>query len=142
MIRIEDSAWTIMLEHAIQAYPRECCGILLGREDEVGQREVSVAVPCVNAYSGDQSDRFLIDPRDQIAADRRARNEGLDVLGFFHSHPDHAVYFSATDLKNSWPWYSNLVLSIQGGTFSGAGAFRVDDAQSVATPERLSLPSA
>jgi len=73
MIRIEDSAWKVMLEHAIRAYPGECCGILLGQEDEGGQRTVSIAVPSRNAYQGDQSDRFLIDPRDQIAADRRAR---------------------------------------------------------------------
>jgi proteasome lid subunit RPN8/RPN11 len=140
MIRIDDPAWKTMLAHAIQAYPRECCGIILGREADGGHREVSAAVPCVNAYEGDQSDRFLIDPKDQIAADRRARNEGIDVLGFFHSHPDHDVYFSETDLKNSWPWYSNIVLSIREGRLAGAGAFRADDAQTVATPEELIHP--
>jgi len=142
MIKIEEPAWRVMLEHAIQAYPRECCGILLGREDLLGGRAVVAAVACGNAYDGDQSDRFLIDPHDQIAADRRARSEGLDVLGFFHSHPDHPVYFSETDLKNSWPWYSNVVMSIQKGVFSGAGAFRADEAQNIATPEELSHPSA
>jgi len=140
MIRIEDSAWKVMLEHAIQAYPGECCGILLGQEDEGGQRTVSIAVPSRNAYQGDQSDRFLIDPLDQIAADRRARGESLDVLGFFHSHPDHGLYFSETDLKNSWPWYSNIVLSVRKGEFSEAGAFRVDEAQTLATREELIHP--
>ena len=140
MIRIEDSAWKVMLEHAIQAYPGECCGILLGQEDQKGWRAVSVAVPCRNAYEGDRSDRFLIDPRDQIAADRRARAESLEVLGFFHSHPDHGLYFSQTDLENSWPWYSNIVLSIRKGEFSEAGAFRADEAQTLATCEDLIHP--
>jgi len=140
MIRIEDPAWKVMLAHAIQAYPGECCGILLGQEDEGGQRTVSIAVPSRNAYQGDQSDRFLIDPLDQIAADRRARGESLDVLGFFHSHPDHGLYFSETDLKNSWPWYSNIVLSVRKGEFSEAGAFRVDEAQTLATREELIHP--
>lgn len=141
MIRIEDGAWRVMVEHARQAYPRECCGILLGRDDGDGQRVVSIAMACENAYEGEQADRFLIDPRDQIAADRRARGEGLDVVGFFHSHPDHGVYFSATDLKNSWPWYSNIVISIQQGEFAGAGAFRADEAQSAASPEELVIPA-
>ena len=140
MIRIEDSAWKVMLEHAIGAYPRECCGILLGLEDQSGQRAVSIALPCRNAYQGDQSDRFLIDPHDQLAAIRRARGESLDVLGFFHSHPDHALYFSASDLENSWPWYSNIVVSIRNGEFSEAGAFRADEARTLATCEELIHP--
>jgi proteasome lid subunit RPN8/RPN11 len=140
MIRIEQPAWGVMLEHATRAYPRECCGILLGVETAEGEREVTVAIPCRNAYDGDQSDRFLIDPEDQFTADRRARADGLDVLGFFHSHPDHGMYFSQTDLKNSWPWYSNIVISIRKGEFDTAGAFRADEGQTAATPEELVHP--
>jgi proteasome lid subunit RPN8/RPN11 len=130
-----------MLEHAIQAYPHECCGILLGRADHSGQRVVSIAVPCRNAWQGEQSERFLIDPRDQLAAARRARNENLDVLGFFHSHPDYRVSFSEHDLKNSWPGYSNIVLSIEKGEFQAAAAFRADAAQTLATREELIHPT-
>ena len=63
MIRIEEAAWQVMLDHARQAYPRECCGMLLGVEQADGERVVSSAFPGRNAYEGDQSDRFLIDPR-------------------------------------------------------------------------------
>jgi proteasome lid subunit RPN8/RPN11 len=101
---------------------------------------VSIVVPSRNAYQGDQSDRFLINPQDQLAAARRARGESLAVLRFFHSHPDHGLYFSEIDLKNSWPWYSNIVLSIQPGQFSAAGAFRADEAQTVAAREQLIHP--
>lgn len=140
MIRIEEPAWKVMLAHAIQAYPRECCGILLGHENQSGRRVVSIAVPCRNAYDSDQSDRFLIDPRDQLAAERRARAESLDVLGCFHSHPDHGVCFSENDLKNSWPSYSNIVLCIQQGQFHSAGAFRANEARTLATREELVHP--
>ena len=140
MIRIEEQAWQAMLAHAVETYPRECCGVLLGQESETEGRTVTEARACRNAYEGDQSDRFLIDPRDQLAAERKARTEGLDVLGYFHSHPDHGMYFSATDLKNSWPWYSNIVLSIRKGVFEEAGAFRANDDQTLATPEELVHP--
>ncbi len=142
MIRIEAGAWAVMLEHAYSAYPRECCGILLGAENPGGERVVSAAFPCRNAYEGDQSDRFQIDPRDQVRANLKCRAEDIDIIGFFHSHPDCDAYFSATDLKNSWPWYSNIVLSIRQGAFAGAGSFRANDDQSQSETEELTYPSA
>jgi len=142
MIRIEAGAWGVMLEHAYNAYPRECCGILLGIENAGGERVVSAAFPCRNAYDGDQSDRFQIDPRDQVRANLKYRSEAIDILGFFHSHPDCDAYFSATDLKNSWPWYSNVVLSIRHGAIAGAAAFRANEDQSQSEPEELLYPSA
>ncbi len=140
MIRIEEMAWQVMLSHARNAYPKECCGILLGAEREGGERLVTSAFACRNAYEGDQSDRFLIDPRDQVRANLRCRAENIDIIGFFHSHPDCDAYFSATDLKNSWPWYSNVVLSIRGRELAEAKAFRANEDQSQSEPEELVYP--
>jgi len=142
MIRIEELAWQVMLDHAYTAYPRECCGILLGVEQADGERVVTSAFPCRNTYEGDQSDRFQIDPRDQVRANLRSRSEDIDILGFFHSHPDCDAYFSATDLKNSWPWYSNVVLSIRHGEIAGAAAFQANEDQSHSEAEELLYPSA
>lgn len=136
MIRIEAEPLSVMTRHGEDCFPKECCGILLGRET-AGGRIVTHAVPCRNAYDGDQKDRFHIDPRDQLAADRKARQAGLSVLGFFHSHPDEESYFSATDLKHSWPWYSNVVMSVRAGKFTYAKSFIANDDQSAAEPEDL-----
>lgn len=139
MLKIDHEPWSAMLQHARSAYPKECCGILLGNLD--GEtRTVTAAVPCRNAYDGDQSDRFLIEPVDQLAAQKRARVDGLEVLGFFHSHPDCDAYFSATDLANSWPWYSNVVVSIVNGEFNRAACFRANDDQTASEPEELIHP--
>jgi proteasome lid subunit RPN8/RPN11 len=140
MIRIEEEAWRLMLDHARQAYPRECCGMMLGVEQADGERVVTSAFPSRNAYEGDQSDRFEIDPRDQVRANLKCRAEGIDIIGFFHSHPDCEAYFSATDLKNSWPWYSNVVMSIRHGEIAGAAAFRANEDQSHSDPEDLLYP--
>jgi proteasome lid subunit RPN8/RPN11 len=137
MIRINSDPWQAMLHHAHAAYPRECCGLLLGTLTGDDERVATVAIPCRNAYEGDQSDRFTIDPADQLAAQKRARAEDLEVLGFFHSHPDCDAYFSATDLANSWPWYSNVVLSVKDGQFSHAACFRANDDQTQSTEEQL-----
>jgi proteasome lid subunit RPN8/RPN11 len=138
MIRIEKEAWEAMLAHARQAYPKECCGIMLGFDGD--PRHVRLAIPCSNAYEGEQKDRFLIDARDQMLADRRARELGMDVLGFFHSHPDCDAYFSATDLKYSWPWYSNVVMSIQNGDFHHARSFIANTEQTGNQEEELIHP--
>lgn len=140
MIRAEPAAWQTMLKHALGGYPRECCGILLGREEPDGERVVTEAVACRNAYEGDQSDRFLIDPSDQLAAGRRACAAQLDVIGFFHSHPDKAAYWSDMDLQHSWPQYSNIVLSIVRGRFATAAAFRSDSTCASACQEELVYP--
>jgi len=136
MIRIEREAWRVMVDHALACFPKECCGIMIGAVDG-DTRTASQAVPCANVYEGDQKDRFQLDPNDQVAAERKARQLGLNVLGFFHSHPNEDAYFSATDLKNSWPWYSNVVVSIRDGRFSGAKSFIASEDQASAAPEEL-----
>lgn len=138
MIRIEPEPWQVMVAHARAAFPKECCGVMIGREDDNG-RLVTIALPCRNAYEGDQKDRFALDPRDLIAAERKAREAKQDVLGFFHSHPNEASYFSQTDLKNSAPGYSNIVISIRDGEFNEAKSFIADLEQTQATQEELSF---
>src|SRR6516165_4379874 len=114
MIRIAGEAWPAIERHLEAAYPNEGCGILLGTERD-GVREASVVIPCRNAYQGGQEDRFELDPLEQFAAEKRARELGLSVVAIFHSHPDCDAYFSSTDLRYSCPWYSNVVVSVQRG---------------------------
>lgn len=140
VIRIEAQPWATMLRHATDCYPRECCGIMLGTLSGDDDRLVTTALACRNAYEGDQSDRFELDPKDQLAAQRLAREQKLEVLGFFHSHPDCDSYFSATDLANSWPWYSNVVLSIRNGALHEAKAFRANETQTESKEEILTWP--
>ncbi len=139
MIEISPEAWDLMVNHAQKCYPNECCGILIGPESG-GKRLATIAVACRNAYEGEQKDRFLIDPRDQIAAERQSRELGAGVLGFFHSHPDEGAYFSQTDLKNHWPFYSNVVMSVRAGIFADAKCYRIDVDQTASEEEELSWP--
>jgi len=138
MIEIRKPAWDTVLDHLRAAYPKEGCGLLLGVEAN-GERVAHIAIPSANTYEGEQKDRFLLDPRTQLAAERQAREEGLDVLGIFHSHPDCDAYFSSTDIANTWSYYSNLVVSIRGREYAGAAVFRVDDERTQATREEFRI---
>ena len=136
MIKVEARPWADMVGHAERTYPNECCGAMLGRM-EAGAKLVVDAVALENAFAGSQGERYELRPEDLLAADKAARERGLDLIGIFHSHPDCDAYFSQTDLKNSCPWYSFVVLSIKGGKFDHANSFLPDVEQTKADPEEL-----
>ena len=136
MIEIESNPWVAMVVHAERTYPNECCGAMLGRING-DSKTVTEAVPLENAFAGEQGERYELRPEDLLAADKAARDRGLDLIGIFHSHPDCDAYFSQTDLKNSCPWYSFVVLSIKGGKFDHANSFLPDLDQTQADREEL-----
>ena len=116
-----------VVAHARDARPAECCGILLGRGEEIVE-----AVRCRNL--ADDPNRFLIDPNDHFAAQRRARAQGLDVIGFYHSHPHSAPAPSDTDLAEaSYPDSLYLIVSLRSET-PEARLFRLESARFVEMP--------
>jgi proteasome lid subunit RPN8/RPN11 len=137
MIRIEPAPWREMVEHAQATYPNECCGAMIGTLDGE-QKLVKTAVKLRNSFEGAQGARYELRPEDLLEADRAARAQGMDLIGIFHSHPDCDAYFSETDLKNSCPWYSFVVLSIKGGRFDHANSFLPNADQTAADKEELS----
>lgn len=139
MIKINSDAWDIMVAHAQSTFPDECCGVMVGTTDGEA-KHVTTAIAVENAYKGKQEDRYEIRPEDLLAADKNARARGLDLIGIFHSHPDCDAYFSKTDLENSCPWYSFVVLSIKGGKFDHANSFLPNADQTVAEKEELIWP--
>ncbi|HTQ54910.1 MAG TPA: M67 family metallopeptidase [Bryobacteraceae bacterium] len=136
MIRIAPDAWQQMVAHAQSVYPNECCGAMLGAVVD-GHKMVQVSLALENAYAGRQAARYELRPEDLLRADREARSRNLDLIGIYHSHPDCDAYFSETDLKNSCPWYSFVVLSIRRGEFDHAHSWLPDADQTKAEPEEL-----
>jgi proteasome lid subunit RPN8/RPN11 len=96
--------------HGREAYPHECCGAMLGREGIVGR-----AVPLPNTTEEGPRRRFLVRPVDYRAAEAAAADAGLDLLGFYHSHPDHPAKPSQYDLDHAWPSFSYVIVSVMGG---------------------------
>ncbi|SPF44194.1 Mov34/MPN/PAD-1 family protein [Candidatus Sulfopaludibacter sp. SbA4] len=136
MIRIEPEAWAGMVAHAREVYPNECCGAMIGSIDD-GAKMVRVAMRLENAFEGAQAARYELRPQDLLAADKAARERSMDLIGIYHSHPDCDAYFSATDLRNSCPWYSFVVLSIQKGDFHHANSWLPNAEQTEAAKEEL-----
>lgn len=139
MIRIEPDAWRVMADHARATYPDECCGAMIGSIDG-DAKLVSAAVPLRNAFAGEKARRYELRPEDLLEADREARRRGLDLIGIFHSHPDEDAYFSETDLKNSCPWYSFVVISVKRGEVDHANSFLPHPDQTSADKEKMEQP--
>jgi proteasome lid subunit RPN8/RPN11 len=136
MIRIESEPWAAMISHARQTYPNECCGAMLGSIDSA-DKTVRASLPLENAFDGVQAARYELRPQDLLAADRAAHERHMDLIGIYHSHPDCGAYFSKTDLQNSCPWYSFVVISIQNGEFHHANSWLPNSEQTEAIQEEL-----
>ena len=143
MILLPASVEAHMLEEARRGYPNEICGVLLGTPGE--PRTVAVAHAARNLNTERARDRYLLDPQDFLAADRRARAIGVEVIGFYHSHPDHPARPSETDRQHAapWPGYSHIVISVVGGTDCMLKSFvLVEESQQFVEEEVRVIPSA
>ena len=98
------------------AYPNECCGVLIGEVDNAGIKTVKSTLTIDNAREdGEQYHRFLITPEDMMKAEQTARANKLDVIGFYHSHPDHPSAPSGYDKDHALPFYSYVIVSVDKG---------------------------
>jgi proteasome lid subunit RPN8/RPN11 len=132
------SLWEEMIEHARRAAPEEACGILAGRQTREG-REVAKVFACRNAHPGDRRRRFLIDAEEQLAAQREAREAGLEIVGYYHSHPNGLAEMSEEDRRQAHPRVSNVILAFRQGEFAGARSWRMRG-DGVAEEEPLRAP--
>jgi proteasome lid subunit RPN8/RPN11 len=139
MIEVNLGSWKTMIDHAESTYPNECCGVMLGRI-EGEHKSVNIAQPLENVSPGSQAARYELRPEDLLNADREARRQNLDLIGIYHSHPDCDAYFSETDLKNSCPWYSFVVLSVRKGKFDHANSWLPNAEQTQSEKEELIWP--
>ena len=125
MLKLPAAVAAELRAHAERAYPEECCGVLLGRA-RGDAREVVEARACANARAG-RRDRYAIAPEELVAAQREARERGLEIVGFYHSHPDHPPEPSATDRAEAyWEGCSYVIVSVAQGRPKEVRSFRLE----------------
>lgn len=105
--------------HGESDYPEECCGLLIGSFGGDGRKVTEEIFPISNAREeAAKRNRFLIAPEDMLRGEKHARATGRDVVGFYHSHPDHPAVPSQFDLDHAWPVYSYIIVSVREGKAS------------------------
>ena len=115
MITINEQHLSDIRRHGERDYPFECCGLMLGRFEN-GRKVVAETYEISNAREEEaKRNRFLIRPEELLRGEKHARAKGLDVVGFYHSHPDDRAVPSQYDLDHAWPTYSYIVVSVKQG---------------------------
>jgi proteasome lid subunit RPN8/RPN11 len=137
-------------QHGVETYPYECCGALLGRDidlpgergsetrDAMFSRRVRSLFPLVNRRDDSPRNRFSVTPDDVLEAEKAARAEGLEVIGWYHSHPDHPARPSDYDRDHAWPWYSYIIVSVHAGVPQDMTSWRLKDDRSGYLEEKIS----
>lgn len=128
MLHLHENLVEEIRRHAEATYPEECCGFLVGREtpSEAGDgRRIDRVVPMENRMEGARRRRFVIPPDELRRFEASLEGSGDLLVGFYHSHPDHPAVPSLFDQDHAWPWYSYLVLAVDGGRAGELGAFEL-----------------
>lgn len=125
--------------HGEAAYPAECCGALVGRADGAA-KDVVRLWPAVNRRTDDPH-RYLIAPDDLRRLELEVRAAGQEIVGYYHSHPDHPARPSAFDTEHAWPWYSYLIVRIEAGRSADLASWVLDDDRPQMHPESLDVLS-
>ena len=135
-MRIAAPALDAIRAHGSEGYPHEICGIMIGPHGEGTVTEVKRAR---NIIVERASDRYEIDPRDQIGIQREADAAGLDIVGYYHSHPDHPAQASRFDTERAWTGYVYLIVSIEKGKPVDANCFVADKDGGPFRPEPMEI---
>ena len=125
---------TAISAHGRATYPNECCGALIGRDGLVIE-----AFPLPNTTEEGPRRRFLVRPADYRAAEARATEAGGELLGFYHSHPDHPAQPSQYDLDHAWPFFSYVIVSVRGGDSKELRSWRLRDDRSQFDEEEVAV---
>ena len=126
MITLPQLIYSQIRQHGEETYPHECCGVLLGTMNG-NERIVTSAARCTNTRTDSPHNRYDIDPRELVRIQREGRERDEDILGFYHSHPDHPAQWSKTDLAEAhWFGCSYIITSVEKGKATATNSFLLD----------------
>ena len=131
-LRLENQVNAAIRAHGQETYPNECCGALVGRDGVV---TATVALP--NMTDEGPRTRFRVTPGDYRVAEKRASEAGAELLGFYHSHPDHPARPSQYDLDHAWPSFSYVIVSVRSGVSGDMTSWRLREDRSAFDEEQL-----
>lgn len=138
MISMPANVLERMRAHAAASYPEECCGGLLGKADPDAAR-VLASEPVDNARDGERECRYLVSPQDYRRLEALAEGRGLDLLGFYHSHPDHPPAPSDYDREHAFPFFHYLILAVSRTGPGGTASFVLSEDSGTFVAETLHI---
>jgi proteasome lid subunit RPN8/RPN11 len=145
MLKLSEAIYTAIRRHGEATYPHECCGVLLGLSAK-GVNEVHDAIEAGNTRTDSAHNRYHISPQELIKIQRQGRQRNLDIVGFYHSHPDHPAMWSTTDFAEAhWLGCSYVITAVANGRAAQTNSFLltgVSEEDKAFAPEQISLHTA
>lgn len=138
MLKLRDNLMERMKEHGRRSYPEECCGFLLGSSDG-NARSVRDIFELGNAMQENRSRRYIVTPEEYREAEIRAQAVHLELLGVYHSHPDHPARPSQFDLDHALPWWSYIIIAVDRGSPSEVTCWQLRDDRSGFESEQVEV---
>lgn len=142
MLKITSQDYAEIRRHGEETYPHECCGVLLGQVDG-GVRRVTSTARCGNTRIDSPQNRYHIDPKELVRIQREGRERGEDIIGFYHSHPDHPAQWSKTDLEEAhWIGCSYVITRVASGKAHVTNSFELtgtDEADKAFVDEKVDV---
>ncbi len=120
-------------------FPHECCGFLLGTVDD-DCKTIAEIIPVINERTDSANNRYLISPDAYWEGEKQARSQGLEIVGIYHSHPNHPAEPSDYDREHAMPWLSYIIVAIENGQAQDLNSFVLSDDYTHFNPEPLDLP--
>jgi proteasome lid subunit RPN8/RPN11 len=136
-LQISEALAARIRAHGVETYPHECCGAILGRDE--GDRIVRDLMPLQNRRDDSPRNRFEVTPDDVRLAEKTADEKKLDLIGWYHSHPDAPARPSEYDREHAWPWYSYIIVSVQKGEPKDMNSWRLKDDRAAYDPEPIAI---
>jgi len=130
---VNDAVAAQIRRHGSETYPNECCGALIGTDNVVTE-----CFPLPNTTEEGPRRRFLVRPGDYRAAEKRATELGHELLGFYHSHPDHPARPSQYDLDHAWPVFAYVIVAVEKGEPKAMTSWRLREDRSAFDEEQIS----
>jgi len=143
MLKISPKNYAEIRRHGEETYPHECCGVLLGRMEDDGSRVVTSLARATNTRTDSPQNRYSIDPKELVRIQREARERQEDIIGFYHSHPDHPAQWSQTDHAEAhWIGCSYVITSVEKGKAVLTNSFELtgtDEADKKLVDEKIDV---
>lgn len=136
MIHIKKKHMDEIEAHGKEGYPHEVCGIILGIAGSEKNETLQLR-RATNLNSDRAHDRYELDPKDLLRAEKDARDADMEIIGFYHSHPDHPDIPSEFDRERAWPSYSYIIISVMGGKETSTKSWLLNDESQAFEEEKI-----
>jgi proteasome lid subunit RPN8/RPN11 len=136
-LKIGRQHFELLKAYGEESFPNECCGFLLGKQTN-GEKEVAATFPAFNSSEdSERYHRFLITPQAYMECEKFARGKELDIIGFYHSHPNAEALPSQYDVEHGWPWYSYIIVSVINNKSVDLASWVLEDDRSKFNSEKI-----